>query len=132
MLVGADAQAHGGALTYARRYSLAAAFGVCPEDDDGNTACLNVKMKKEEAQEEGTLEVKKLGASELRKLAARVSNTLMGDEGLHCAISEDEMFEYLAHYQKFKVLQPAIDEALENNRIPLLNSFIKWQNSKAA
>jgi len=33
-----DAQAFGSAMTYARRYSLSAAFGVCPEDDDGNAA----------------------------------------------------------------------------------------------
>lgn len=34
----ADAQGYGSALTYARRYSLAAAAGVAPEDDDGNAA----------------------------------------------------------------------------------------------
>ena len=34
----ADAQGFGSALTYARRYSLAAACGVAPEDDDGNAA----------------------------------------------------------------------------------------------
>lgn len=33
-----DAQGYGSALTYARRYSLAAAFGVGAEDDDGNAA----------------------------------------------------------------------------------------------
>lgn len=33
-----DAQGYGSACTYARRYSLSAAFGVCPEDDDGNAA----------------------------------------------------------------------------------------------
>jgi len=33
-----DAQGYGSALTYARRYSLAAAVGVAPEDDDGNAA----------------------------------------------------------------------------------------------
>lgn len=33
-----DAQGYGSALTYARRYSLMTAFGVCPEDDDGNHA----------------------------------------------------------------------------------------------
>ena len=33
-----DAQGYGSAFTYARRYSLSAAFGVCPEDDDGNAA----------------------------------------------------------------------------------------------
>lgn len=34
----ADAQGFGSALTYARRYGLSAAFGVAPEDDDGNAA----------------------------------------------------------------------------------------------
>lgn len=33
-----DAHGYGSALTYARRYSLSAAFGVVPEDDDGNAA----------------------------------------------------------------------------------------------
>jgi hypothetical protein len=33
-----DAQGFGSALTYARRYSLAAMVGVAPEDDDGNAA----------------------------------------------------------------------------------------------
>ena len=34
----ADAQGFGSAITYARRYSLAAAVGVAPEDDDGAAA----------------------------------------------------------------------------------------------
>lgn len=34
----ADPQGIGSAITYARRYALAAAVGVCPEDDDGNAA----------------------------------------------------------------------------------------------
>lgn len=33
-----DAQGYGSAVTYARRYSLAAFMGVAPEDDDGNAA----------------------------------------------------------------------------------------------
>lgn len=33
-----DAQGFGSALTYARRYSLQAACGIAPEDDDGNAA----------------------------------------------------------------------------------------------
>lgn len=33
-----DAQGYGSALTYARRYSLLAACGIAPEDDDGNAA----------------------------------------------------------------------------------------------
>jgi hypothetical protein len=34
----ADPQGFGSALTYARRYSLMAACGIAPEDDDGNNA----------------------------------------------------------------------------------------------
>lgn len=33
-----DAHGFGSALTYARRYGLLTAFGVAPEDDDGNAA----------------------------------------------------------------------------------------------
>lgn len=39
----ADAQGFGSALTYARRYGLSAAFGVAPEDDDGNAAVESAK-----------------------------------------------------------------------------------------
>ena len=39
-----DAQGYGSALTYARRYSLSAAVGVAPEDDDGNAASATKPM----------------------------------------------------------------------------------------
>jgi hypothetical protein len=38
-----DPQGYGSALTYARRYSLMAACGIAPEDDDGNAASKPVK-----------------------------------------------------------------------------------------
>lgn len=38
-----DAQGFGSALTYARRYSLMAACGIAPEDDDGNAAVKSYK-----------------------------------------------------------------------------------------
>jgi len=44
-----DAQGFGSALTYARRYSLMAACGIAPEDDDGNAAA---KHKKPEPRPE--------------------------------------------------------------------------------
>ncbi len=40
-----DAQGYGSALTYARRYSLLAAFGVAPEDDDGNAAAKSAPVQ---------------------------------------------------------------------------------------
>lgn len=33
-----DPQGHGSAITYARRFTLSAALGICPEDDDANLA----------------------------------------------------------------------------------------------
>ena len=40
-----DAQGYGSALTYARRYSLMAACGIAPEDDDGNKAVESKRNK---------------------------------------------------------------------------------------
>lgn len=48
-----DAQGFGSALTYARRYSLMAACGIAPEDDDGNAAS--------RPKEKPTLDAKRLG-----------------------------------------------------------------------
>lgn len=45
-----DPQAAGSAITYARRYSLAAIVGVAPEDDDAEGA-MNRRSEREEAQE---------------------------------------------------------------------------------
>lgn len=40
-----DAHGFGSALTYARRYGLLTAFGVAPEDDDGNAAAVHAPAK---------------------------------------------------------------------------------------
>jgi hypothetical protein len=42
-----DPQGYGSALTYARRYSLMAACGIAPEDDDDNAASRKVEKKSE-------------------------------------------------------------------------------------
>lgn len=44
-----DPQGYGSALTYARRYSLMAACGIAPEDDDGNAASKPVPKSAETA-----------------------------------------------------------------------------------
>lgn len=44
-----DAQGYGSAMTYARRYSLMAACGIAPEDDDGNAAVRAKPAAKAEA-----------------------------------------------------------------------------------
>ena len=43
-----DPQGYGSALTYARRYSLMAACGIAPEDDDGNAAARAKEVSKHE------------------------------------------------------------------------------------
>ena len=40
-----DPQGYGSALSYARRYSLMAACGIAPEDDDGNAASKSVSKE---------------------------------------------------------------------------------------
>jgi len=47
-----DAQGYGSALTYARRYSLMAACGIAPEDDDGNEASNQNKTKQKINQDQ--------------------------------------------------------------------------------
>ena len=45
-----DPQGYGSALTYARRYSLCAACGIAPEDDDGNAASKSKPDRKVEPE----------------------------------------------------------------------------------
>ncbi len=49
-----DPQGYGSALTYARRYSLMAACGIAPEDDDGNAA---TKARTQQAEESDPLTI---------------------------------------------------------------------------
>lgn len=44
-----DPQGYGSALTYARRYSLMAACGIAPEDDDGNAASQHKPQQQRQA-----------------------------------------------------------------------------------
>ncbi len=54
-----DAQGFGSALTYARRYSLMAACGIAPEDDDGNKATAKPVDNIDEWQAENILSIMK-------------------------------------------------------------------------
>lgn len=45
-----DAQGYGSALTYARRYSIQAACGIAPEDDDGNAATKSAPQRQPRAR----------------------------------------------------------------------------------
>jgi hypothetical protein len=56
-----DPQGYGSALTYARRYSLMAAAGIAPEDDDGNGAS-KAKEDEEKAKAEAKTPAPKVSA----------------------------------------------------------------------
>jgi hypothetical protein len=59
-----DAQGYGSALTYARRYSLMAACGIAPEDDDGNAASKPQAVPKPAPKRVSQSEVDSFGAME--------------------------------------------------------------------
>lgn len=63
-----DAQGYGSALTYARRYSLMAACGIAPEDDDGNAASKKPAKPPVKAALEG-VEIPEPRQAELKALA---------------------------------------------------------------
>jgi hypothetical protein len=52
-----DPQGYGSALTYARRYSLMAACGIAPEDDDGNAASKPQPVVAQSFRSSGTMGV---------------------------------------------------------------------------
>lgn len=70
----ADAQGYGSAMTYARRYSLSAAAGVAPEDDDGNAAAKAAPKNKNKAGMEESVKADFLAAIE----SASTSEELQG------------------------------------------------------
>lgn len=47
-----DPQGYGSAITYARRYSLMAACGIAPEDDDGNAGSKQPAKQKQQVEPE--------------------------------------------------------------------------------
>jgi hypothetical protein len=53
---GVTPQSQGSAITYSRRYGLAAMVGVAPEDDDGNTASAAEKGAVKDQADYGTFE----------------------------------------------------------------------------
>jgi hypothetical protein len=90
-----DAQGYGSAMTYARRYSLQAACGIAPEDDDGNNASrAKPKSTRTKAEIEALITAttssdqltatwKTLAADErelVRELAAKHNDKLKGEQ----------------------------------------------------
>jgi hypothetical protein len=93
-----DAQGYGSALTYARRYSLMAACGIAPEDDDGQAT-----SKKTQKQLDGYPEY------EAETLPAMREAALQGNEAL---VSAFQALPKSAHKAAFWQAQgPALKKA---------------------
>jgi hypothetical protein len=74
-----DAQGYGSALTYARRYSLMAACGIAPEDDDGNAASTKVDPRPDTSAVENDPRVKKFASKFMDALDADITEELKAE-----------------------------------------------------
>lgn len=79
-----DPQGYGSALTYARRYSLMAACGIAPEDDDGNAGAKSMQSKPQKddkpidtrAAEKALTDAVKKGTAELKTVWSGLDETV--------------------------------------------------------
>lgn len=105
-----DAQALGSAITYARRYALAAMVGIVQSDDDGEAAMKESRNPKKEEIQDMTLEQIKL--SILKKID----------------IPNQEMLDEYLQFVKSKVRKPmkSVWIEWEKNPVPFLDHYIGW------
>ena len=85
-----DAQGYGSALTYARRYSLQAACGIAPEDDDGNHASKPAPQSQAAPVKQGT---KPSSAPAKAPVTPKVIEGKPGAWQLKVSINTEEAFE---------------------------------------
>ena len=100
----ADAQGYGSALTYVRRYSLMAACGIAPEDDDGNAATKAPPTKTEPLP----MDAKTLALREADLLACADLMTLKAAFAASWKLADDDGREKLkAAYESRKAILEA-------------------------
>ena len=81
-----DPQGYGSALTYARRYSLMAAAGIAPEDDDGNSASRRPEVKTPDITDH-LLAIEGSGSSEeLAKIYKDALDACEGNQALQAKV----------------------------------------------
>jgi hypothetical protein len=84
-----DAQGFGSALTYARRYSLMAACGIAPEDDDGNASS--------RPKEKPALDAKRLGDAIERIKEGKYTTSALRSTFALTKAQDDQVIEALAN-----------------------------------
>jgi hypothetical protein len=101
----ADAQGFGSAVTYARRYALAAAVGVAPADDDGNAAA----------------------AAKPKQMLTQPVKANVEGETMYKALTSDERAWYDDHAKKLNTLTAAAGaQYLEDQRLSDEDRLILW------
>lgn len=103
-----DPQGYGSALTYARRYSLMAACGIAPDDDDGNAA------SKAPQRQQPTAQPKRVGPQEVAQLKKAIQEAGL-TEAEFCGVSRVESIE-----------------AIELNRFAKAMDYLKKQAKEKA
>lgn len=99
----ADIQGVGSAITYARRYSLAAILGLSQEDDDGNAACRPEALQQQRQQGDRFVHIASDGT---------VSVALKGGVYKKIQDVEPELLAKMAGMEQYKLAHPAIKELL--------------------
>jgi hypothetical protein len=109
LLTKQDAQGMGSAITYARRYSLAAAIGIVQDDDDGNAASQE-KSFTQEARETAQANGQKPDAVSMLKAGKQRANSIIDfiDSGL---FTDAELQKVLTKYRVFKAEDLSKDTA---------------------
>ena len=87
-----DPQGYASALTYARRYSLMAACGIAPEDDDGNKA-----SRQQAPEAKPTLDAKRLQGAIDKILAGQYSTEKLRDTFTLTPAQDKQLIEALAN-----------------------------------
>lgn len=96
-----DAQGFGSACTYARRYSLQSAFGVAPDDDDGNAAS-------QPKQHQGPQRVPQQQAPTPKSMAGDIAEQLQAAQdmktlvGIFNALDNDQKREFKSTFDAMR------------------------------
>lgn len=85
-------QAAGSALTYARRYALCSVIGICPEDDDGNSAAATTKATSAKVPVQAPKATASVNEDSVWKEFEQ-QKTLEGMKGVYSALNSSSMPE---------------------------------------
>jgi hypothetical protein len=127
-----DPQSFGAAITYGRRYSLAAILGICPEDDDAESAMKRNNNSKKKASKPAPKKETKTQKgddaatqAQYKKLYAMLKNNGFEDDDVELFkdfLKDKYQVEYLTK-KKISLTFDVFDKAVD--------SFFEWEKGRA-